>query len=373
MYKSKNYYTLIKGRNKNSSIWEYYCYDENGKRVHRSTGQKRRADALAVIEERIANDELLYPKGFKGRATTKGQPVAEGILMKDFCKDMFIYDKCPIVKDSFARGKHMSKVTIRNRKSSLDKIILPYLGDIRVADLTAPIIDRWLLDLPEKNNLSRSSANTTLGVLSAILSYAVQIGLIENNPCKKVRRLGSDTKEKSVFTDEYIEILFKEPWKEKCCYLSSNTGMRAGEVLALQGYQIHENYILIDASITQDSERKSTKSGKPRTVPISKLIYEKLKPLIRGEKEFIFTKDGANPMKYQTLKKIRQRKLQEAGLGDKGLTFHSFRHYFNTKLVASGVRAEKIRAVIGHESEAMTEHYLHLTAEDMKEITSIQR
>ena len=78
-------------------------------------------------------------------------------------------------------------------------------------------------------------------------------------------------------------------------------------------------------------------------------------------------------MKYQTLKKILQRKLQEAGLGDKGLTFHSFRHYFNTKLVASGVRAEKIRAVIGHESEAMTEHYLHLTAEDMKEITSIQR
>ena len=376
MYKSKNYYTLIKGRNKNSSIWEYYCYDENGKRVHRSTGQKKRADALAVIEERIANDELLYPKGFRGRAT-KEKPVAEGILMKDFCKDMFIYEKCPITKDALARGRHLTRVTCKSRKNHLDRTILPYFGDIKVADLTAPIIDRWLLDLPEKEYLSRTSANNNLSTLSTILSYAVQIGLIESNPCRKVKRLGNDTKEKAVFTDEYIELLFKEPWKEKwaelCCYLSSNTGMRAGEVLALQGYQIHENYILIDASMTQEGERKSTKNGKPRTVPISELIYDKLKPLIRGENDYIFTKDGTKPMRYITLNHTLNRKLQEAGLGDKGLTFHSFRHYFNTKLVASGVRAEKIRAVIGHESESMTEHYLHLTAEDMKEITSIQR
>lgn len=377
MYKSKNYYTLIKGRNKNSSIWEYYCYDENGKRVHRSTGQKRRADALAVIEERIANDELLYPKGFRVRTTAKEKPVAESILMKDFCKDMFIYDKCPITKDALTRGRHIAKSSCKIRKYLLDRRILPYFGDIKVADLTAPIIDRWLLDLPEKNNISRTSANNCFSALSAILSYAVQIGLIESNPCRKIKKLGSDTKEKAVFTDEHIEILFKEPWKEKwaelCCYLSSNTGMRAGEVLALQGYQIHENYILIDASISQEDERKSTKSGKPRSVPISETIYSKLKPLIRGENDYIFTKDGINPMKYRSLIYILENKLQEAGLDNKGLTFHSFRHYFNTKLVASGVRAEKIRAVIGHESESMTEHYLHLTAEDMQEITSIQR
>nr|DAI52513.1 MAG TPA: Integrase [Caudoviricetes sp.] len=377
MYKSKNYYTLIKGRNKNSSIWEYYCYDKNGKRVHRSTGQKRRADALAVIEERIANDELIYPKGFRARTATKGQAVAEGILMKDFCKDMFIYEKCPITKDALARGRHIAKTTCISRKYFLERAILPYLGDFRVADLTAPIIDRWLLNLPEKNNIARASANNCLSALSTILTYAVQIGLIESNPCRKVKKLGNDSKEKAVFTDEYIELLFKEPWKENwaemCCYLSSNTGMRAGEVLALQGYQIHENYILIDASVTQFGERKSTKNGKPRTVPISEAIYSKLNPLIRGDNDYLFTKNGTDPMKYQTLKDILRRRLKKAGLGDKGLTFHSFRHYFNTKLVASGIRAEKIRAVIGHESEAMTEHYLHLTAEDMKEITSIQR
>lgn len=375
MYKTKNYYTLIKGRNKNSAIWEYYCYDENGKRVHRSTGQKKRVDALAVIEERIANDELLYPKGFRGR--TPNEPFKKGVTLKDFCKDIYIYDKCPIVKDTLARGRHLEKSSCRNNRSILESKILPYLGNIGIAELTPAQIDKWLLCLPSKLGISRTSANMSLAVLSSIMAYAVQMELRDDNPCKKVRKLGSDTKEKVVFTDEYIERLFKKPWKEKwaemCCYISYNTGMRAGEVLALQGYQIRPDHILVDASMTQALERKATKSGKPRVVPISENIYSRLKPYIRESDEFIFSRDGINPIRYQSLNVILNRNLKKAGLDGIGLSFHSFRHYFNTKLVASGVRAEKIRAVIGHESEAMTEHYLHLSAEDMKEITDLQR
>lgn len=33
-----------------------------------------------------------------------------------------------------------------------------------------------------------------------------------------------------------------------------------------------------------------------------------------------------------------------------GLSFHSFSHFFNTKLVASGVDGELARGVIGHAS-----------------------
>lgn len=375
MYKTKNYYTLIKGRNKNSAIWEYYCYDENGKRVHRSTGQKKRVDALAVIEERIANDELLYPKGFRGR--TPNEPFKKGVTLKEFCKDIYIYEKCPIVKDTLARGRHFEKSTCKTRRSILEGKILPFLGNVGVAELTPAKIDRWLLDLPNVKGISRVSANLCLSVLSSIMAYAVQMELRDDNPCRKVKRLGNDSKEKAVFTNEYIERLFKEPWKEKwaemCCYISYNTGMRAGEVLALQGYQIRPDHILVDASMTQAGERKSTKNGKPRIVPISETVYSRIKPYIRGDDEYIFTRDGVKPIIYKTLMDSINRNLKKAGLDGIGLSFHSFRHYFNTKLVASGVRAEKIRAVIGHESEAMTEHYLHLSAEDMKEITDLQR
>ena len=55
------------------------------------------------------------------------------------------------------------------------------------------------------------------------------------------------------------------------------------------------------------------------------------------------------------------------------LLFHSFRHYFNTRLVADGVESEKIRSVIGHESKEMTERYLHLSVKDLENIRKVQQ
>lgn len=55
-----------------------------------------------------------------------------------------------------------------------------------------------------------------------------------------------------------------------------------------------------------------------------------------------------------------------------GLSFHSFRHFFNTQLVANNVEQNKILAVIGHTSVKMTQHYLHLEAGDLGQIRAVQ-
>lgn len=374
MYKSKNYYTLMKS----DGIWEYYCYDEKGRRVHRSTGRKKRAEALEVIEERIAEDELVYPAGYKRRKNSRvPSPLNKASLMKDFCADLFVYDKCPIVKDTHKRGRSLSKSTCYYRRTLITHSILPYLGEYRVSELSAKIIDRWLLDLPDKNHVSNTSANVAFDVLKIILDYAIRIELIESNPCDKVKRLGAKPKEKAVFTDDDINKLFALEWKNKAvrtmCYLSANTGMRIGEIRALQGYQIHKDYILVDASISACFDRKSTKSGKPRIIPISEKIYNELCFFIREEDDYLFTYGGEKAISYSSVTDTLKEMLIKAELDSKGFTFHSFRHYFNTKLIASGVQAEKVRAVIGHSSEVMTEHYLHLSSEDMKEITDIQK
>ncbi len=54
------------------------------------------------------------------------------------------------------------------------------------------------------------------------------------------------------------------------------------------------------------------------------------------------------------------------------LLFHSFRHFFNSQLVAAGVQGEFVRAVIGHESEKMTERYLHLSPDQMNVVRNVQ-
>lgn len=69
-----------------------------------------------------------------------------------------------------------------------------------------------------------------------------------------------------------------------------------------------------------------------------------------------------------------RKRMDECGIDWKkeNLTFHSFRHFFNTRLLAAGIQGETIRAVIGHEDEKMTQLYGHLSASDCDRIRVIQ-
>lgn len=374
MYKPKNYYTLIK----EEGIWKYYCYTEEGKRVKRSTGRKKRAEALEVIEERIKADCLIWPRGFvKPKTAYVYETYDTGTTMNEFCRDFFIYEKCPIVKEKLMRGKHFEKSSCISMRSTLTVRILPFLGRYRIAELNRKIIDAWLLSLPEEMHISNSTANLALSTLSIILDFAKSKDIIAENPCRKVERLADQKKEKPVPNDSDINLLFSQPWESEmvreCCFIAANTGMRIGEIIALQGYQIKDDFILVDSNETKVGYRKAPKNGKTREIPISKELRNSIVPFIRGANEYLFTINGNTHVTPQAIYTKLYAQLKKIGLGDRGFTFHSFRHYFNTKLVAADINPEKIRAIVGHSSEAMTEHYLHLSVEDLKEITELQK
>ena len=374
MYKPKNYYTLAK----EEGIWKYYCYTEEGKRVKRSTGRKKRAEALEVIQERIKDDRLVWPVGYKKRKTAYVYDKYDSsTTMNEFCKDFFIYEKCPIVKERLLRGKHFEKSSCANMRSILTVRILPLLGRYRVTELSRKIIDTWLLSLPEKMHISNITANLSLSTLSTILDYAKSKDIIQSNPCREVERLAECKKEKAVFSDDEIKALFSIPWDSElareCCFIAMNTGMRIGEIIALKGYQIKENFILVDSNETRVGYRKAPKNGKSRSIPISKELRDSIIPFIRDDNEYLFTLNGNQPVAPQSISSKLYAQLKKVGLENKGYTFHSFRHYFNTKLVAANINPEKIRAIIGHSSESMTEHYLHLSVDDLKEITELQK
>ena len=107
--------------------------------------------------------------------------------------------------------------------------------------------------------------------------------------------------------------------------------------------------------------------------------------------DLLFTLDGKKPLSGSLVRYALRSRMDELNEGkpdkEKGtagkmfdyrnkkapLTYHSFRHFFNTRLVAAGIDGQQIRAVVGHESEEMTEHYLHLSAQDMESIRAVQR
>jgi integrase len=44
---------------------------------------------------------------------------------------------------------------------------------------------------------------------------------------------------------------------------------------------------------------------------------------------------------------------------ERNITFHSFRHFFNTEAQALGADGDKLRLTVGHESKEMTDIYTH--------------
>jgi integrase len=72
---------------------------------------------------------------------------------------------------------------------------------------------------------------------------------------------------------------------------------------------------------------------------------------------------------YAALEKIGIAKAERA---ERGLTIHSWRHFFNTRMVMANINKDKVRAVTGHLSEEMTGYYTHVESEDLSEVRKLQ-
>lgn len=372
LYKDENHYTLLKRKSKKGNTYYYYCYTPDGKRVLRGTGTKTRADALQVINKRIAENKLVYPDGMAIRPHSSMSGV---ITFGQYFADAYIPGKCPMMIEAEIRGKRPTLTTMANLRSHMPTILRRF-GDIRLRDITSSMIDEWFISLVHQEGYAKSSANVYLNQLKQMLDYAVRHGEISVNPASSVERLKADAPTRRAFSEDEITRLFALEWSSPlaklACLLSAVTGMRMGEVLAVKTSSIKDGYILVNASISSIDGEKSTKSGKAREVPIGKKLEKMLLDFAPAE-GYIFSKTGKKPVSADTIRRLFFVELAKLGVPDpENLTFHSFRHYANTKLVAANINAEKVRAVIGHASESMTEHYLHLKADDLKEIQDVQ-
>jgi len=358
-------YGLYKRRISGKSIYYYWVYDDTtGKRVSRSTGQRNKAMALQYVIER-------RDKGLLGVADKMS------MTLNEFCKDLFVSDRCPIKKEARARGKDIAGSTMQNRRISLDKHILPYLGKTRVSSLTSAQINEWLIALPGKDKIKRSTANQSLDTLSTVMKYAIKKGIIKNNPCQDVENLGDDSIARAAFTISEVDALIGEEkdWKNPLirlmCMTAAVTGMRVGEVLALRPGYVYPDHIDVQFSISPTDGLKTTKTNKPRIVPITPYLYNALKSWFPANPEhFIFSMKGDKPYTESTIAYAIKARCEQIGI--KGKTFHGFRAFLDSIFMAKNINETTIRKVVGHKDAKMTEHYMHIEAAEFNIITDAQ-
>ncbi len=56
----------------------------------------------------------------------------------------------------------------------------------------------------------------------------------------------------------------------------------------------------------------------------------------------------------------------------RNITFHSWRHFFNSTMRSHNIADSKVQKITGHKTDAMTEHYTHFNIDDFKEVRNLQ-
>lgn len=132
------------------------------------------------------------------------------------------------------REPHMSAGARKMYKYQINKVICPVIGAKPIREVTS---DDLAAVLATRAHLSRSSQQKTVLVLKQIFDAAMEAGVIERLPSRKLRPGGKPSAPKKALTREQQDALLdavRGLSVEPCVMLGLYTGMRREEICALK-------------------------------------------------------------------------------------------------------------------------------------------
>jgi integrase len=295
-----------------------------------------------------------------------------------YTEKFFVYEDCPYIKARLLHGKTYTKGWAQAQRNLLLSRIIPEFGNMDIREIFESKIDEWLLKL-KQDGTGTKTLNHLITVLRIIFGYALKSHDIEENPMTAIELFSVKSAEKGILSREELIRLFSDDadriWRSKM-HLALNltaamTGMRLGEILALKYEMVQPYFITVAYSWSDTDQLKCPKTGKTRRIPISENLYRLLHSLNDGREasDFIFS-HGSKPIGHKSVYKQFYQALGNIGINhlhrkEKNITFHSYRHLFNTMLLESGLAPETIRLLTGH-SAGMTARYSHVQLTNIK-------
>lgn len=310
----------------------------------------------------------------------------ENILFSEYAKDFFSWEG-PWATDKLATGKRIGPRHCKERDIVLRNSLLPAFGNMKLTDITRALIKEFRNTMYTKG-YAGSTINKALSTLKTILEAAEEQSLIQFVP--KIER-ASDRPEKhrGILTVEEVRQIFSLPWRDARAYtmnlMAASTGLRLGELQALtvKDVNLDGRYITVSRSWDRRTRtmNETTKTGRSRTVIIPENLCHLLKRLIdqnpwdEGEKYIFYS--NVSPLKpvseniitgglFSMMKKIGISYEQRQ---ERYITFHSWRHWFNSLLVNAKIPLQKVQSLTGHLTAEMTQHYYH--SDDMGDVVGV--
>lgn len=337
-------------------------YDTSGNQVVQTMTWKP-ADGMnkKQIEKELQKQAILFEdKCMKGQVTAN-------IKFQDFAEQWFEeYAKVNLRPTSYSRMKQLTKR------------IYPALGHKRLDKITSRDIQKFVTDLlingKNMNNgkpLSRKTAVHHLSLISDVFSYAIRMGMLTDNPCRRVVVPKSEQEEKQIYTLDEVKTLYEhlrdEPMKYQVyLLLSIYSGFRRSEMLGLEWKDIDfENSLIHVRRTSQYTKEKgiytdTTKTRKSKRVSkfppsIMNLLKQFKTEQDKEAKQLgtkwedhdrLFTKWNGAPMNPQTPFEWLKGYCERIGVPFRNI--HSLRHLHASLLIFEGVDVVAVSSDMGH-------------------------
>ena len=352
--------------------WQRWPEERSGRwLLRRRRGGNYSVETIGVADDAMPADgaSVLTHEQARARAVELADqnPVAGRLTVSRAMADYLDY--------LTARGKDA-----RDPEYAVVAHILPALGDLEVADLTAGRLRRWLADLAaqparrrtgrgrqqkhkpapsdeEAIRRRRSTANRVFGVLRAALNLAYAEGKVASTEWRRVKRFGQAEAARARYlsTDEAVRLLNACDGDFRLLVRAAlETGARYGELARLEVADFNA-----DAGVA--AVRRS-KSGRPRHVVLTKEGAEFFAKVCAGRagSERMFLTAGGRPW----AKSDQRRPMAEASQRGRivpPITFHTLRHTYCSLCIMAGVPMPVVAQNVGHRDLRMLQtHYAHL-------------
>ena len=313
------------------------------------------------IEKEVQRQAILFEEDCK-----RGQ-ITAAVKFETFAEQWFEeYAKVNLRPTSYARMKQLTKR------------VYAAIGHKRLDKITARDIQKFITDMLTNgrnlNNgkpLSRKTAVHHLSFISDVFSYAVRMGMLCDNPCRRVFVPKQEQEEKQIYTIEQVKILYENLKSEPMKYqvyllLSIYSGYRRSEMLGLEWKDIDFEHDLIHVRRTSQytSEKgiytdttKTRKSKRVSKMPAS--IMNLLRQFKAEQNEEarrlgtkwedydrLFTKWNGAPMNPQTPFEWLKGYCERIGIPFRNI--HSLRHLHASLLIFEGVDVVAVSEDMGH-------------------------